>query len=85
MNAVMDLEQLLIMYSRVVDAPKDSEEFSTAVRELRDAINDDPSRRHTLPPPPSLTHGGALTALGKGNKLTSPPTDALGVRHDRQF
>jgi hypothetical protein len=41
MNAVMDLEQLLIMYSRVVDAPKGSEEFSIAVRELRNAINED--------------------------------------------
>ena len=49
MNAVMDLEQLLIMYSRVVDAPKGSEEFSTAVRELRDAISDDAASSHTLP------------------------------------
>jgi hypothetical protein len=49
MNTVMDLEQLLIMYSRVVDAPEGSEEFSTAVRELRDAINDDAASNHTLP------------------------------------
>jgi len=49
MNTVMDLEQLLIMYSRVVDAPKGSEEFATAVRELRDAISDDAAHSHTLP------------------------------------
>jgi hypothetical protein len=46
----MDLEQLLIMYSRVVDAPKGSEEFSSAVRELRDAINDD-RREQSYPYP----------------------------------
>jgi hypothetical protein len=55
MSAVMDLEQLLIMYSRVVDAPKGSEEFSTAVRELRDAINDDAASSHTYPIPPHPT------------------------------
>ena len=49
MNAVMDLEQVLIMYSRVVDAPKGSEEFSTAVRELRDAISDGAASSLTLP------------------------------------
>ena len=53
MNAVMDLEQLLIMYSRVVDAPKGSEEFSTAVLELRDAINDN---AYATAPHPTLTH-----------------------------
>jgi hypothetical protein len=57
MNAVMDLEQLLIMYSRMVDAPKDSEEFSTAVRDLRDALNDDPVRQsYPTSAPTSLTH-----------------------------
>ena len=57
MNAVMDLEQLLIMYSRVVDAPKGSEEFSTAVRELRNAINDDRREQsYRTPPHPMLTH-----------------------------
>jgi hypothetical protein len=61
----MDLEQLLIMYSRVVDAPKGSEEFSTAVRELPDAIaiNDDATSSHTLPPPhPILIHTGRIVA-----------------------
>ncbi len=47
MNAAMDLEQLLIMYSRVVDAPKGSEERLIAVRELRDVINNDAARSHT--------------------------------------
>ena len=57
MNATMDLEQLLIMYSRVVDAPKNSKEFSMAVRALRDAINDDVARSHALPlPHPTFTN-----------------------------
>jgi hypothetical protein len=55
MSAVMDLEQLLIMYSRVVDAPKGSEEFSTAVRELQDAINDDAASSHILSRPIPLS------------------------------
>ena len=57
MNAVMDLEQLLIMYSRVVDAPRGSEEYSTAVREIRDAIDNDAAHSDIplRPIPPSHT------------------------------
>jgi hypothetical protein len=55
MNAVLDLEQLLIMYSRVVDAPKGSEEFSSAVRELRDAHQvTTAATSHTPTPPGNL-------------------------------
>ena len=57
MNAAMDLEQLLILYSRVVDAPKGSEEFSTAVSLLRESMTADDGRNHILPWPiaPSQT------------------------------
>lgn len=56
MNAVMDLEQLLILYSRVVDAPKGSEEFSTAVRLLRDAMTADAGHNHILRWPIAPSH-----------------------------
>jgi len=56
MNAAMDLEQLLILYSKLVDAPKGSEEFSTAVRLLRNAMTADAGRNHILPWPTASSH-----------------------------
>ena len=56
MNAVMDLEQLLIMYSRVVEAPKGSEEFSTAARLIQDAMTADLGHNHIIRWPMASSH-----------------------------